>query len=201
MWNLIIHILLLLAILHITSKSFKYVKISIFHHYFIPVYSLLIFFISMEWNNTDDLITLAVLFPIALLTGWYETRDLELEKKWDLKKNKYLYFVKRNKPYVFGWIFVLVLGIGMTALFKHESFSSLFTTKVFENFFEQFDPLLIFTTKKPWYTWLLSGVSSTAFTLIAQHKIIGLEKQKNIKTVTKEEVLLEKQEKEKKNRG
>ena len=95
MWHLIIDILLILAIIHICKGAYKYIPISILHHYFIPAYSIVIFLINMVWSG-QDLILFAILLPIGIGVGYYETTRLEIEKRWSLKKNRYLYYVKRN---------------------------------------------------------------------------------------------------------
>lgn len=176
MWTIIFDLILIVLVFHICKKAYHYERVSRFHHFIIPVYSLILFLITMKWNPSD-LRILACLLPAAILIGLFQTTGIEVKRRRDPKTDKKHYYIKENTPFVIGWVVMLVIGIAMGEIFGHEGFMSLFSDKIFEDIIEEINPLSIFVTSHPWYIWLLSGVSSLVFINVAWYKIRRKEEQ------------------------
>lgn len=162
-WSLLFNLILLILIIHICLGAFKYVKVSLFHHYLIPVYSLIMFVITMRWNK-QDLMLLAVLVIVGILLGLLETASLTFRKKPSAKKKSgWQYEMRRGWPYIIGWAAVILIGLVLSDLIKKAGFYHLFVDRIFEDLFEEISPLLFFTESHPWYIWALSGISSIVF--------------------------------------
>lgn len=170
-WTIIFYLILLICVIHLCSKAYKFIPLSKFHHFYVPVYSIILFLITFSWTDRNDYIAALILLPISLLIGWYQSSKLEVKKKYSEKKKKMQYFVKRNHPFVIGWILLLVIGIGIGELNTKTSVVSALSEKIFTEILSEFDPLLIFTEHHPWYIWFMSGISSLTFSYCAQKKI------------------------------
>ncbi len=99
LWSLLFNIILIVLVIHLCLSAFKYVRVSLFHHFLIPVYSLIMLAITMKWTSKEDLITLAVLALIAICLGLLGTTGLTFRKKYS-KKHKLIYEMRRGWPYV-----------------------------------------------------------------------------------------------------
>lgn len=162
-WSLLFNLVLIVLVIRICTSAFHYVRVSFFHHYLIPIYSLVMFLITMRWNK-QDLILLAVLAVVAAGLGLLETLQLTFRKKPSAKKKSgWIYEMRRGWPYVAGWAAVIILGLGLSDLIQHAGFYHLFVDKIFETIFEEINPLSLFTQTHPWYIWALSSISSLVF--------------------------------------
>lgn len=162
-WSLLFNLVLIVLVIRICTSAFHYVRVSFFHHYLIPIYSLVMFLITMRWNK-QDLILLAVLAVVAAGLGLLETLQLTFRKKPSAKKKSgWIYEMRRGWPYVAGWAAVIILGLGLSDLIQHAGFYHLFIDKIFETIFEEINPLSLFTQTHPWYIWALSSISSLVF--------------------------------------
>ncbi len=52
-WSLLFNLVLIVLVIRICTSAFHYVRVSFFHHYLIPIYSLVMFLITMRWNKQD----------------------------------------------------------------------------------------------------------------------------------------------------
>lgn len=98
----------------------------------------------MKWDRAN-LILLAILTPVALLLGWYETRGIEIKKEKSHKnKTEYEYMIKRGTPYAVGWTLTFVLGIALHAWFAKEKILNMFSEAIWDNLIEELNPFAIF---------------------------------------------------------
>lgn len=180
-WSILFNIILIILVIHLCASAFDYVKISFFHHFLVPIYALIMFFITMKWTQKD--ITLLIILIVAgFLIGILETMDLVFRKKPSKKRvkeddkpsKKWVYEMRRGWPYLAGWILVIIIGLGLSDIMNHAGIYHLLVDKVFEEIFEEVDPLSFFTESHPWYIWILSSVSSLTFawrgTTLLKHK-------------------------------
>ena len=178
-WSIVFNLILIILVIHLCRSAFEYVKISFFHHFLVPIYSLIMFFITMKWT-TRDLVLLAILVVVGILIGVLETMQLTFRKKpakhhhkkeGEEKANhsKWVYEMRRGWPYLVGWILVIVIGLALSDIINHSGLYHLFVDKVFEEIFSEIDPLSFLTESHPWYIWALSSVSSLAFAWRGTH--------------------------------
>lgn len=180
-WSILFNIVLIILVIHLCTSAFDYVKVSFFHHFLVPIYALIMFFITMRWTQ-KDITLLVILIVVGFLIGILETMDLTFQKKPSKRKHKeddksykkWVYQMRRGWPYLAGWILVIVIGLGLSDIVDHAGIYHLFVDKVFEEIFEEIDPLSFFTESHPWYIWILSSVSSLTFawrgTMLLKHQ-------------------------------
>lgn len=173
LWTLIFYLFLIGGVIHLCSKAFKYIPLSRFHHLYIPIYSLIMFMITFNWKN-PEWTWLAGLFMLGIMIGWYQSTGVEIKK--EIRHHHKRYLVKRNTPFVIGWIILLILGIGLGEYHSQTHFLSLFSDKIIEELVGELDPFLIFSEHHPWYIWCLSSVSSLTFLFFTYPKTKELEK-------------------------
>lgn len=181
--NLLLMLFLIWFIIHNFIKAHTFTSFSVWHDSFIPIYSLVLFFITMKWDRAN-LILLAILTPVALLLGWYETRGIEIKKEKSHKnKTEYEYMIKRGTPYAVGWTLTFVLGIALHAWFAKEKILNMFSEAIWDNLIEELNPFAIFFTSHTWYIWLLSGLSSITFISVIKYSISRYLKHKKEETL------------------
>lgn len=83
---MVFHLVLIVLVIHISVSAFKYVKVSLFHHFLILLYSLIMFLITMRWTQ-KDLILLAILIVVAIALGYLETAAVKFRKKSLRRRN------------------------------------------------------------------------------------------------------------------
>lgn len=185
-WSLVFNLILIVLVIHLCVSAFRYVKVSLFHHYLIPVYSFIMLLITMQWTR-KDLLILLVLCLSAIGFGILETLDLTFQKKPGKKTGSWKYEMRRGWPYVIGWASVILLGLVLSDVIGRSGFYHLFVDKVFETIWEEVNPLSFFTQSHPWYIWALSSVSSLTFTLRGTHMLAKQEKENTVPIAPAEE--------------
>lgn len=181
-WSLLFNLVLIGLVIHLCLSAFRYVKVSLFHHYLVPVYSLIMLMLTMQWQK-KDLLILLILIVVAAGLGWLETLGLKFSKKPAKKPGHWHYLMYRGWPYVLGWTTVIVLGLLLSDIVGHSGLYHLFVDKVFETLIEEIDPLSFFTQSHPWYIWALSSVSSLVFAWLGTKELARREKEKNIPVI------------------
>lgn len=175
--NVLLLVVLIWFIIHNFAKAKKFTEVSGWHDKFVPIYSIVLFLVTMSWTK-QDLMMLAILAPIALFTGWFETRDVRIKKEYSPKKKKDEYKMRRGIPYAIGWVFTFALGIAIHAWMARGAILEMFSKAIWENILEEIDPFILFSTKHVWYIWFLSGVSSITFFSIIRLSIRRMIRQK-----------------------
>lgn len=155
-------VILIVLMIRISLKAYDYVPLSRFHHFIIPVYSVIMFLITFR-PGPEDFRMLGILLIVALVAGWYEASGIQVRRQLSRRGKKLVWHVKRNTPYIIGSVLTTFLGIGLNIWQNHEQFLHLFEDKVFEEILEELDPLAVFTQQHAWYIWLLTGVAALMF--------------------------------------
>lgn len=183
--NLLLMIVLIWFVIHNFIKAKKFVSFNNWHDYFVPIYSIVLFLVTMKWDTTNVTIFL-ILLPVALVTGYLETKGVELKKENSKKRDKIVeeIKIKRGSPYAFGWLFTFALGILIHCWFSRDMILNMFTEAIWDNIIEEINPLALFTTNHTWYIWFLSGVSSLTFIMTIRIAITRMIRKKR----TKEEI-------------
>lgn len=63
--NLLLMIVLIWFVIHNFIKAKKFVSFNNWHDYFVPIYSIVLFLVTMKWDTTNVTIFL-ILLPVAL---------------------------------------------------------------------------------------------------------------------------------------
>ncbi|MDA2880817.1 hypothetical protein PEG85_07740 [Lactococcus cremoris] len=98
------YILLFYLAFRLSKHSFEFEKVSRLELVVLPLYSTLMFFITMTWKE-EDIIVAIVLFLLSFLIGWLQSSKVEFKDEG--KKDKYerpIILMKKNWTYIIGWI-------------------------------------------------------------------------------------------------
>ena len=160
--NLLLDLLLLLGVVHITRKAFKFEKIGRFEHVILPIYSLIMFLSGMVWQTKDILIMLFLLV-LAILIGYYQASKVEFKVDSNpADASRPVVEIKKNRPYIVGWFLVFIIGalfsLWLEPTAKHSLITE-FAKEVEGDLWLGFN----FGAEKTWFTWLLAGASSFSF--------------------------------------
>lgn len=164
------YILLFYLAFRLSKHSFEFEKVSRLELVVLPLYSTLMFFITMAWKE-EDIIVAIVLLLLSFLIGWLQSSKVEFKDEG--KKDKYerpIILMKKNWTYIIGWIILFLVIIG--AHFYANSHLEL-EEVVTEFWKEMVKEILIFArfnANNGWETWLITGVSSLTFTCFIKSK-------------------------------
>ena len=106
------YILLFYLAFRLSKHSFEFEKVSRLELVVLPLYSTLMFFITMTWKE-EDIIVAIVLFLLSFLIGWLQSSKVEFKDEG--KKDKYerpIILMKKNWTYIIGWIILFLVIIG-----------------------------------------------------------------------------------------
>ncbi|MGY3703231.1 hypothetical protein BW731_02685 [Vagococcus martis] len=73
------YVLLFLGVIYMCSKSFEFEKITRLEFVILPIYSLIMFFITMNWS-IFNLFLLMTLLVLSIFIGKYQSSRVEFEK-------------------------------------------------------------------------------------------------------------------------
>ncbi|KRM31169.1 hypothetical protein FC83_GL001173 [Agrilactobacillus composti DSM 18527 = JCM 14202] len=167
--NLLLDLLLLLGVVHITRKAFKFEQIGRFEHVILPIYSLIMFFSGMVWQ-TKNILIMFFLIIISILIGYYQASkvDFKVTPNPD-STGRPVVSIKKNRPYIVGWFLVFIIGalfsLWLEPTAKHSLITE-FAKEVEGDLWLGFN----FGAEKTWFTWLLAGASSFSFVRFLQRK-------------------------------
>lgn len=97
------YILLFYLAFRLSKHSFEFEKVSRLELVVLPLYSTLMFFITMTWKE-ENIIVAIVLFLLSFLIGWLQSSKVEFKDEG--KKDKYerpIILMKKNWTYSNYW--------------------------------------------------------------------------------------------------
>lgn len=156
--NHVFVLLLIIAIFFLSRKSFQFEKLK--DSNFIAIYCIVLFFVTMIWDRFN-IILLACIALVSAGIGWFQSSKIEL-KKSENADEKSGYLIKKNYPYLIGWLLVIILGIAIECFINGSFFSEIVESFAGEVKAEIL-PFSIFGSERPWYIWALSGFSSLTY--------------------------------------
>lgn len=83
--GLFLYLILIYGIYRVVSKAFKFEKVSRFEQVTLPVYSLIMFFMTMSWNVSNVILLIGIMV-IAVLIGWYQASGVDIQRTADIDK-------------------------------------------------------------------------------------------------------------------
>ncbi|MEG0373869.1 MAG: hypothetical protein RR583_08215 [Enterococcus sp.] len=162
--------LLLFLAFRLSMHAFEFKKSSRLELLSIPVYSLIMFLVTMTWTQ-ENLITAIILILVAGWIGWFQASKSEIKVTEELDRyQRPIILIKKGLPYLLGWLAIFILGIVMHGLHH----STITVSAIFSEFGHELlkDISLFsrFNSKDSWYIWAISGVSSMTFTYCLEQK-------------------------------
>ncbi len=162
MWLIILLILLLRPFI---KGTFEYEKITRKEMVILPIYSFIMMIVSINTHmNWQDILLTLLLFALGLFIGWLQARGVSI--KDDGKSDKYgrpIIKIRRNWPYLVGWIFIFALNIGMQVYFgKHLDVEDLSSDSVIDLLKDASSAFFIFWHSE-WFVWVLTVASTLGY--------------------------------------
>lgn len=162
--------LLVWGVAFISSKAFKFEKPKRFTLVVVPTYSLIMFVTTMSWT-VKNLLLLVFLAPLAVLIGWYQTRQVEIkDSNVEDKYGRPKVLVKNNLAYIIGWIAVFTLGISFHFIVEGGLSFEAIKEELLVEIKKDLFGFTIFSVEGSWYVWALSGISSFTYTRLLRRK-------------------------------
>ena len=97
------YILLFYLAFRLSKHSFEFEKVSRLELIILPLYSTLMFFITMTWGEENIMVAIILLF-LSFLVGWLQASKVEFKDEG--KEDKYqrpIVLMKKNWSYIIGW--------------------------------------------------------------------------------------------------
>lgn len=170
------YILLFYLAFRLSKHSFEFEKVSRLELIILPLYSTLMFFITMTWGEENIMVAIILLF-LSFLVGWLQASKVKFKDEG--KEDKYqrpIILMKKNWSYIIGWgiLFLLIIG----AHFYSNSHMEVeeVVTEFWKEIVKEISIFARFNAKDGWETWLITGGSSLTFTAFIKSKNKKLEK-------------------------
>jgi len=152
------YILLFYLAFRLSKHSFEFEKVSRLELIILPLYSTLMFFITMTWSEENIMVAIILLF-LSFLVGWLQASKVEFKDEG-----------KEDWSYIIGWgiLFLLIIG----AHFYSNSHMEVeeVVTEFWKEIVKEISIFARFNAKDGWETWLITGVSSLTFTAFIKSK-------------------------------
>ncbi len=159
-------IILLILLLHPFIKgTFEYEKITRKEMVILPVYSLIMMLLSIDKDMNGQKILLTVLLLIlGVFIGWLQARGVSIQDNGETDKyGRPIIKIKRNWPYLVGWIFIFVINIGIQIYFgKHVNTESVSSDLVIDLLKDASTAVFMFWHTE-WFVWVLTVATTLGY--------------------------------------
>lgn len=161
-------IILVLGVLRISRKAFEFEKVTRLSLLIIPVYSLAMLGMAMTWTMRQVLL-LALVAVVAGGIGYWQTTKIEVKDGTGVDKHgRPIVLLKKNSPYIIGWVLIFISGIAMHILLTGEVELTEVSRELFTEIRKDLFAWSTFGTQSEWYVWALSGISSFTFSAVVR---------------------------------
>lgn len=111
-------VLLICAIIFLSYRSFHFEKFSRLERIVIPVYSMIMFFVTVKWDDVSMVVApIIVLLSYVIVEYQLISVETRISKELDRRGNPVVE-VKQGKNFAIGWIAILALGTLLNMLFS-----------------------------------------------------------------------------------
>ncbi|WP_268912224.1 hypothetical protein [Lentilactobacillus sp. SPB1-3] len=170
MGQLITYGLLVVGVIYMCSKSFKYENISRFGWITIPVYCLIMFVINVNLNEMN-LIKSGIIVVIGFLIAYFQQLQAKIKFTDEVDKHdRPVIKIQRNWTYVIGWFLVFAASITLQILWSKEMTTQEVITQLSDEIQKDLLVWRSFAYKSSWYIWLLSGINMISYTLLIMRR-------------------------------
>lgn len=169
-------ILLVLLAHRFIEGTFDYEKVTRLRMVIIPLYSLILMILTFQQKYTVKRLELAVvLFAIGIAIGIFQASQVKVKNEHQVDKfNRPVVKVKRDWPYLIGWIIIFIICMGVefyeTSTLHHEEVFHELLIEIWKDL----NFISFFFSKTSWFTWVLNVASSFAyeFCLFTRYPVI-----------------------------
>lgn len=162
MWLLILLILLLRPFI---KGTFEYEKITRKEMVILPVYSLIMMLVSLDTHmNLKDILLTFLLLILGIFIGWLQARGVSIQDNG--KTDQYgrpIIKIKRNWPYLIGWIIIFILNIGLQIYFGKNLSTQTISSSLAVDLLKDVSTVFFIFWHSEWFVWVLTVASTLGY--------------------------------------
>lgn len=158
-------IFLLLLIINFIKGTFEYERVTRLRLVLIPFYSIFMMVASLKRDySLQTLALVVVLLAIGLAVGVYQAKQVQVKVTGEVDRyQRPIVEVKRNWPYLLGWIVVFALQLAFEVYFGMELTGHEFSQTLLKEIIRDLSVLAFFGTHNSWFVWVLNVATSWAY--------------------------------------
>ena len=158
-------ILYLYFLYRFISKAYLFEKLSRLEARVMPVFAGIMFLVYMEWNLRNILLLLLI-FLVAFVIAYLQVSRVEIQETGE--KDRYdrpRVLIKKNTPYIVGWLLVVLVGVLLAVFLEGEHLSvAHFIHELFMELRKEVLTYAFFSQNSNWYIWALTAFTNLTFT-------------------------------------
>lgn len=158
-------IFLVLLIIRFIKGTFEYERVTRLRLIIVPFYSILMMIALLHHHYSLQTLALAVaLLAIGLAVGVYQAKQVQVRVTGDVDKyQRPIVEVKRNWPYLIGWILVFALQFALEIYFGMELTGHEFSQALLKEILRDLSVIAFFSAPSAWFIWVLNVATSCAY--------------------------------------
>ncbi len=158
-------IFVILLIYKFIKGTFEYEKVTRFELIIIPVYSAIMMALSLE--NVRSLTAAGLTIILLILgasIGFLQASKTQIKdtNKLDSHQRPILK-VKRNWPYLVGWIVSFAIGISVEVFYGVHISATEISHELFEEVLKDLSTITFFRSHNAWFIWVLNVATSFTY--------------------------------------
>lgn len=162
MWPIILFVLLIYSFIRGTFEAEAVTRKSLV---IIPSYALVMMICSLaEENFNHKLILTAILLVVGILIGLFQATKVTVTDTH--KQDRYgrpIIKVKRDWPYLFGWIIVFVIDIAIEFTDQASINGNAVVQELVKEILKDLSSIAFFSFSNEWFVWVLTVATSFAY--------------------------------------
>lgn len=192
MWLLI---LLLLLLRPFIKGTFEYEKITRKEMVILPVYSLIMMLVSLDTHmNLKDILLTFLLLILGIFIGWLQALGVNIQDNGETDQyGRPIIKIKRNWPYLLGWIIIFIINIGLQIYFGKNLSTETISSSLAVDLLKDVSTGFFIFWHSEWFVWVLTVASTLGYRVSIIRKdprikqAIGI-KEKRQQVLTKKEL-------------
>lgn len=192
MWLLI---LLLLLLRPFIKGTFEYEKITRKEMVILPVYSLIMMLVSLDTHmNLKDILLTFLLLILGIFIGWLQALGVNIQDNGETDQyGRPIIKIKRNWPYLLGWIIIFIINIGLQIYFGKNLSTETISSSLAVDLLKDISTGFFIFWHSEWFVWVLTVASTLGYRVSIIRKdprikqAIGI-KEKRQQVLTKKEL-------------
>lgn len=158
-------IFVILLIYKFVKGTFEYEKVTRFDLVIIPAYSAVMMLLSFKNIQSTTAICIAIiLLLVGVSIGFLQASKVKISdtNKVDSHQRPILK-VKRNWPYLIGWLITFAIGIGVEIFYGVHLNAGEVSQELFEEVLKDLSVVALLSGHSTWFVWLLNVATSFTY--------------------------------------
>lgn len=158
-------IFLALLIWRFIKGTFEYERVTRLKLVLIPFYSIFMMVASLKRDFSLQTLALAgALLAVGLAVGVYQAKQVQVHVTGKVDQyQRPIVEVKRNWPYLLGWIVIFAFQLAFEIYFGMELTGHEFSQALLKEILRDLSVLAFFGAPNAWFVWVLNVATSWAY--------------------------------------